>query len=318
MYDNQVFKFSTQNMKCILCRGNDFKLISEKDSKNKGELFVCVCNTCSMVSQNPIPTEQQVEHFYASKYRQDYKQVFEPKLKHVYRAGNLALNRLGLLTKNNIASGKLLDVGAGGGEFTYVSSQLGFDSTGVEPNIGYSNYARDQYQANVKTGQLADVDGKFDVITMFHVMEHIPDPVKTFKKLYDLLNEDGSLFIEVPNIESFSQSPDNTFFKAHIHYFSATTLIACASQYFVSVDLDNSDNNISVLFNRRSSVKEFKLPTKIDIDASKTILTHKSWFNYVFKGKGYQKAFNRIMVIIQDKRLVKANPKEILDGIVCK
>ena len=305
-------------MSCILCRGNDFKLISEKDSKSKGKLDVFVCNTCSMVSQNPIPTEQQLEQYYATEYRQDYKQVFEPKLKHVYRAGSLALNRLGFLSKNNVASGKLLDVGAGGGEFTYVSSQLGFDSTGVEPNIGYSNYARDQYQANVKTGQLADVDGKFDVITMFHVMEHIPDPVKTFKKLYDLLNEDGSLFIEVPNIESFSQSPDNTFFKAHIHYFSATTLIACASQYFVSVDLDNSDNNISVLFKRRSSVKEFKLPTKIDIDASKTILTHKSWFNYVFKGKGYQKAFNRIMVIIQDKRLVKANPKEILDGIVCK
>ena len=122
----------------------------------------------------------------------------------------------------------------------------------------------------------------------------------------------------MPNIESFSQSPDNTFFKAHIHYFSATTLIACASQYFVSVDLDNSDNNISVLFNRRSSVKEFKLPTKIDIDASKTLVTQKSWFNYVFKGKGYQKAFNRIMVIIQDTRLVKMEPRAILDAIISK
>ena len=305
-------------MSCILCRGNDFKLISEKDSKSKGKLDVFVCNTCSMVSQNPIPTEQQLEQYYATQYRQDYKQVFEPKLKHVYRAGSLALNRLGFLSKNNVASGKLLDVGAGGGEFTYVSSQSGFDSTGIEPNIGYSNYAKDHYQANVNTGQLADVDGKFDVITMFHVMEHIPDPVKTFKKLYDLLNQDGSLFIEVPNIESFSQSPGNTFFKAHIHYFSVATLIACANQYFVSADLDNSGNNIRILFNRRASIKEFKLPTKVDIEASKTILAHKSWFNYVFKGKGYQKAFNRVMVIIQDARLVKIEPRAILDAIISK
>ena len=305
-------------MSCILCQGNDFKLISEKDSKSKGELIICVCNTCSMVSQNPIPTEEQVEHYYATEYRQDYKQVFEPKLKHVYRAGNLAFYRLGFLTKNNVTSGKMLDVGAGGGEFTYVSSQLGFDSAGIEPNIGYSNYARDQYQANVKTGQLADVDGKFDVITMFHVMEHIPDPVKTFKKLYDLLNEDGSLFIEVPNIESFSQSPTNTFFKAHIHYFSAITLIACASQYFVSVDLDNSGNNISILFNRRSSVKEFELPKKLDIDASKALLIQKSWFNYIFKGKGYLKLLNRVRVIIQDARLAKIEPKAILETIVSK
>ena len=305
-------------MSCALCRGNDFKRISEKDSKNKGELIVCFCNSCSMVSQNPIPTEHQVEQYYATEYRQDYKQVFEPKLKHIYRAGNLALDRLGFLTKNNVASGKLLDVGAGGGEFTYVSSQLGFDSTGIEPNIGYSNYAKDQYQANVKTGQLADVDGKFDVITMFHVMEHIPDPIKTFKKLYDLLNEDGFLFIEVPNIESFSQSPGNTFFKAHIHYFSAATLIACASQYFVSVDLDNSDNNIRILFNRRPSIIEFELPKKNDIESSKSLITQKSWVNYVFKGRGYLKALNRVRVIIQDARLVKIEPKAILDAIVIK
>jgi len=305
-------------MSCALCRGNDFKRISEKDSKSKGELVVCFCNSCSMVSQNPIPTEHQVEQYYATEYRQDYKQVFEPKLKHIYRAGNLALDRLGFLIKNNVASGKLLDVGAGGGEFTYVSSQLGFDSTGIEPNIGYSNYAKDQYQANVKTGQLADIDGKFDVITMFHVMEHIPDPIKTFKKLYDLLNEDGFLFIEVPNIESFSQSPGNTFFKAHIHYFSAATLIACASQYFVSADLDNSGNNISILFNRRPSIKEFELPTKVDIEASKILVTQKSWFNYVFKGRGYLKALNRVRVIIQDARLVKIKPKAILDAIIIK
>jgi len=305
-------------MSCILCQGNDLKLISEKDSKSKGELIICVCNACSMVSQNPIPTEEQVEQYYATEYRQDYKQVFEPKLKHVYRAGNLAFYRLGFLTKNNVTSGKLLDVGAGGGEFTYVSSQLGFDSAGIEPNIGYSNYARDQYQANVKTGQLADVDDKFDVITMFHVMEHIPDPVKTFKKLYDLLNEDGSLFIEVPNIESFSQSPTNTFFKAHIHYFSAITLIACASKYFVSVDLDNSGNNISILFNRRSSIKEFELPKNLDIEASKVLVIQKSWFNYIFKGKGYLKALNRVRVIIQDMRLTKIEPKAILEAIVSK
>jgi len=303
-------------MSCALCHCDNFKLISEKDSKSKGELIVCFCNICSMVSQNPIPTEKQVEKYYALEYRQDYKQVFEPKLKHVYRAGNLALERLGFLTNNNVVSGKLLDVGAGGGEFTYVTSQLGFESIGIEPNIGYSNYAKDQYEANIKTGQLTDVEGKFDIITMFHVMEHIPDPVKTFKKLYDLLNEDGSLFIEVPNIESFSQSPNNTFFKAHIHYFSASTLIACASQYFSSVELDNSQNILRILFNRRPTIKEFELPTKSDIEFSKKLVTQKSWFNYIFKGKGYVKALNRVRVIIQDARLIKAEPRAILDVII--
>ena len=289
-------------MSCALCRGNNFKLISEKDSKSKDKLIVCFCNACSMVSQNPIPTEQQVEQYYATEYRQDYKQVFEPKLKHVYRAGNLALDRLGFLTKNNVLSGKLLDVGAGGGEFTYVSSQLGFDSTGIEPNIGYSNYARDQYQANVKTGQLADVDGKFDVITMFHVMEHIPDPIKTFKKLYDLLNEDGFLFIEVPNIESFSQSPGNTFFKAHIHYFSTATLVCAASKYFETIDID-CDSNLRVLFKRKAEVGDLLLPTQDQINQTIKRLKKKGWLEYIFKGSGYKKLPLRLSKIFIESRL---------------
>jgi len=299
----------------MLCGSNDFKLISKKDSKSKDELIVCLCKVCSMVSQNPIPTEQEVEQYYATEYRQDYKQVFEPKLKHVYRAGNLALNRVGFLTKNGVTSGKLLDAGAGGGEFTYVSSQLGFDSTGIEPNIGYSNYAKDQYQANVKTGQLADIDDNFDVITMFHVMEHIPDPVEAFKKLYDLLSSGGSLFIEVPNIETHSQSPVNTFFKAHIHYFSAATLTACASQYFDVIALDDS-GNLRILFEKKSDISEFELPAKKQINDSINIIHSKGWFNYVIKGKGYKKSFNRIKTIIQDTRLVKINPKAILDTII--
>ena len=306
-----------KNMNCMLCESNDFKLISKKDSKSKDELIVCLCNTCSMVSQNPIPTEQEVEQYYATEYRQDYKQVFEPKLKHVYRAGNLALNRLGFLTKNSVASGRLLDVGAGGGEFTYVSSQLGFDSTGIEPNIGYSNYAKDQYKANVKTGQLTDIDDKFDVITMFHVMEHIPDPVKTFKKLYDLLNEDGSLFIEVPNIETHSQSPDNTFFKAHIHYFSAATLTACASQYFDVSELDDS-GNLRILFKKKDNISEFELPTKKQVNNSINIINSKGWFNYIFAGKGYLKAIDRIIIILNDRKLPKITAKRTLDKIISK
>lgn len=302
-------------MVCSLCSDNNFKVIFKKDSKSKKALIVCVCNTCSMVSQNPIPTEQEVAQYYSTEYRQDYKQAYEPKLKHVYRAGNLALNRLRFLTNNNITSGKLLDIGAGGGEFTYISNKLGFVSTGIEPNIGYSNYAKNQYQANVKTGQLADIDDKFDVITAFHVIEHIPGSIKTFEKLYDLLNKKGYLLIEVPNIETYNQSPANTFFKAHIHYFSETTLISAASQFFSVVSLDNS-SNLCILFEKRQSAQKLKLPAQSQVNQTKKILEKKGWFSYVIKGKGYKKAFNRLKVIIQDTCLIKASPKVILDTII--
>ncbi len=304
-------------MSCVLCGDNNFGVISEKDSKNKSTLMVYMCKTCSMVSQNPVPTEEELQQYYAEYYRQDYKQAYEPKLKHVYRAGNLAINRLGFLSKNNITSGMLLDVGAGGGEFTYISSQLGFNSAGIEPSIGYSNYAKAFYQANVKTGELADIDDKFDIITMFHVMEHIPCPIKTFEKLYGLLNDNGLLFIEVPNIETHEQSPDNTFFKAHIHYFSKVSLICSASQYFSVIDAENT-GNLRVLLKKNKTIKELKLPTKVQVSETQKILEEKGWLSYITKGKGYKKVFNRMKVIIQDKQLAKINAKDLLDSIVKK
>ena len=168
-------------MSCVLCKQNNFLTVSKKDAKNNAFLKVSFCKSCGMVQQEPIPTEEEVGEYYATEYRQDYKKTYVPKLKHVLRAGNLALDRITFLQKNGIAEGKLLDVGAGGGEFTYLCGLTGFESEGVEPNIGYSDYAQNEYGVNIKTGQLSDVEGQFQVITMFHVLEHIPDPVATFE-----------------------------------------------------------------------------------------------------------------------------------------
>ena len=200
----------------------------ESETKNNSYLKVVFCKGCGMVQQDPIPSEKEVNEYYSNEYRQDYKRTNIPKIKHVYRAGNLALERINFLKERNIIKGNLLDVGAGGGEFTYLSGRLGFISQGIEPNIGYSNYARKEYGINIQTGHLSDVCQKFDLITMFHALEHIPNPIQTFKLLYELLNNEGSLFIEVPNIETKDASPHNIYFKAHIHYFSRIRIIRYA------------------------------------------------------------------------------------------
>ena len=62
--------------------------------------------------------------YYSNEYREDYKKTFTPQKKHVFRAGQLALERIKFLKERNIFQGSLLDVGAGGGEFTYLSGKL--------------------------------------------------------------------------------------------------------------------------------------------------------------------------------------------------
>ena len=211
--------------------------------------------------------------------------------------------------------GKLLDVGAGGGEFTYLSGKLGFISQGIEPNIGYSNYAREEYGILIKTGQLSDVDDKFNVITMFHALEHIPNPGKTFELLFGLLEKNGHLLIEVPNIETRDASPHNIYFKAHIHYFSAATLVSSASKYFETINID-SDSNLRILFKKREFSCVTKLPTFEQVVRTTMRLEKKGWLEYIFKGNGYKKLPLRLNKIFIESRLQHKSGIKILNNII--
>ena len=303
-------------MSCILCEKNEFDIVSSKDAKNNALLKVVFCKGCGMIQQDPIPSEDAVNEYYSNEYREDYKKTFTPKTKHVYRAGKLALKRIKFLKERNILQGNLLDVGAGGGEFTYLSSKLGFISEGIEPNVGYSNFAREEYGINIQTGHLSDVCQKFDLITMFHALEHIPNPIKTFKLLYELLNNEGNLFIEVPNIETKDASPHNIYFKAHIHYFSAATLTSAASQYFEKIDEDIG-SNLRILFKRKDTVEEdLVYPSLEQINQSTLRLQEKGWFEYLINGRGYKKLPLRIKQLYTESRLNYESSIEVLDDIL--
>ena len=301
-------------MNCILCNKNNFETISSRDSKNNSFLKVVFCKSCGMIQQDPIPSEKEMRDYYANEYRQDYKKTYVPKLKHILRAGNLAIDRIIFLQKNFITEGKLLDVGAGGGEFTYLCGLKGFESEGIEPNIGYSNFAQNEYSININTGQLSDVEGQFEVITMFHVLEHIPDPVHTFEKLWGLLTDNGYLFIEVPNIETNDASPHNIYFKAHIHYFSEATLISAASNCF-EVIATESQSNLRVIFRKKSAYEKLVLPSKVQVDNTNKRLKQKGWLEYIFRGSGYQKLYYRVKSIIIEAMLSKQSGLDLLQKI---
>jgi len=302
-------------MSCILCEHNNFKIISRIDSKNNSLLKIVLCNACGMVQQDPIPSDDEVNEYYSNEYRQDYKKTYIPKIKHVFRAGNLALERINFLKNRGVYNGKLLDVGAGGGEFTYLSGKLGFMSQGIEPNIGYSNYAREEYGIKIETGQLSNVVGKINVITMFHALEHIPNPIKTFELLFGLLRDDGYLLIEVPNIETNDASPHNIYFRAHIHYFSASTLVSAASKYFDKIDIV-SDSNLRVLFKRKEVIGHLTFPSLEQIARTARRLQKKGWLEYIFKGDGYKKLPLRLIKIFIEFRVGNNTGIKILNEII--
>jgi 2-polyprenyl-3-methyl-5-hydroxy-6-metoxy-1,4-benzoquinol methylase len=186
-----------------------------------------MCETCGHVFTNPAPTEAELNAYYSSKYRSEYKGVLTPKRKHVLRAGFRALERLERLQQFAKPPAKVLDVGAGGGEFAYLLATAGYDVSGIEPNAGYAGYAKQSYGVNIQgtTLELAQFGlEQFDVITLHHVFEHLLDLRGGLAKLREWLKPGALIVIEVPNVMSWFHAPRRRFHAAHLHAFNQAGL----------------------------------------------------------------------------------------------
>jgi len=215
---------------CNLCGGAEVSVLSQV-SRSGDRLRSVACRQCGLVWSDPRPHDAR--RFYEDDYRLSYKGTFEPRPKHVLRAGKVAVSRLAKVERFLAGSMRVLDVGSGGGEFAYLLKKLGHDVHGIEPNRGYGDYAVRQYGIGVTLGFAGDVpleETAFDLITIWHVLEHTEDPAEVLRQLRCALRPDGVVVIEVPNVEATCQSPRSTFHEAHLYNFNLASLEAMCSK----------------------------------------------------------------------------------------
>jgi 2-polyprenyl-3-methyl-5-hydroxy-6-metoxy-1,4-benzoquinol methylase len=241
---------------CNLCQSHEGTLVAAKDRHGQ-PLPVTCCATCGLTYVDPIPTRDELARFYAERYRLEYKQASRPRLKHIYRAGKVALGRLRIAGLLSAPPARVLDCGAGGGEFSYLLTSRGYRLTGIEPNDGYREYARAEYGVDLRPGTLDDNEfssAEFDLITIFHVLEHVPDPRAALRRLAAWLKPGGHLYIEVPNALTDVSSPSNLYHRAHLYYFAAAPLAALAQQAglaTVLIDGGAQNANLTAIFCKR-------------------------------------------------------------------
>jgi 2-polyprenyl-3-methyl-5-hydroxy-6-metoxy-1,4-benzoquinol methylase len=303
---------------CGLCNSNKNNVFVKKDAKNSNDLRIAICLNCSLVQQEELPSDEALKIYYSHNYRQDYKKTYSPKLKYVRRAGLAAKDRIAFLKKyiQKSSNQKLLDIGAGGGEFVYLASKNGFDARGIEPNEGYSSFAKSKYDVNIETSMLDDLTvDSADVITLFHVFEHMANPQKVIEKLSCILKEDGYLLIEVPNIFQKDASPHNIFFKAHLFYYSKYTLISAASKFFDVVQIDDV-GNLKILFKKKNVLPtSIKLPNQSELNETLNRLNQKGWIEYLIMGGGLLKPVKRIKQKYSELFIGNLTPKQLLDSL---
>lgn len=211
---------------CPLCADPTSSLISRK-ARDGSSLSTVLCRTCGLARTDPMPSEQQLAAYYRDEYRSDYKGVTIPKTKHVLRAARLARHRLALLAPLLPPGSSLLDLGAGGGEFVHLAGKAGFRARGIEPNAGYANYASQTLGLGIVPGtwQSYHADaGSLGAVTLFHVLEHLPDPLACLRRLHLWLQHDGVLVVEVPHLLPAAGNPRNRFHRAHLLHFTPETL----------------------------------------------------------------------------------------------
>ena len=213
---------------CRLCGGVKKIPVSQKD-RHGNPLETVLCAGCGVITNRPIPSDDELAVFYREKYRTEYKGQSVPRMRQVCR--NLRREHAHIRSHWEIYQSRknCLDLGSGSGEFMFLLSRLGVKCLGVEPDQDYSAYCRDHLGLDIRTQTLEETDfpeGAFDFIRLSHVLEHMPDPVRSLRTLCRWLSDDGILFISVPNIEIEAERKmqGRLFHFGHIFNFNPYTL----------------------------------------------------------------------------------------------
>lgn len=238
---------------CRLCEGTERQVLATR-GRGLVPLTTVACRGCGLVSHHPLPDPAEVAAFYATRYRMAYKGGWEPKRKHALRALRGAIARARRLAPLLRPGAPVLDVGASSGEFTYVMQRAGFAARGIEPNLGYADFARRTYGIAVESGGLEEAaiaPGSLDLVTLNHVLEHLADPWDALRRIGQSLAPGGLVFIEVPNLAGVRKQAANTFHPAHIWNFTPPTLAMLAWQAGFAPLAEEDLAGTSVVFRQR-------------------------------------------------------------------
>ena len=176
-----------------------------KDHVVSGESFaLSLCENCKLIFTNPRPAKELIANYYDSK---DYTPHSEKKsiVNLIYRLVRTINNRgkIKLISKYS-GKGKILDVGCGTGNFLKSCRNNGWIITGVEPVVSAANYASEILGIPVLKDIFSIEEGtQFDVITFWHVLEHIYNIDEVIEKAKSHLSKNGRIFFALPNNKSY-------------------------------------------------------------------------------------------------------------------
>lgn len=227
-------------MTCLACGNDDSDLFCTAVDRFRGLAEpvwrIERCTRCGFGWTAPTPSEEETAAFYPSNYFGDVKQTLED-----YLSGRLSGTRSWRgstekvqLVERYVRNGRILDIGCGDGKFLWALNQKRWDATGIDtlPETLSLVQARIPslrlIEGNIYSNALPE--RSFDVLTMWHVLEHLADPAAILSRAGALLRPGGWLFISLPRFDSLQASIFRSHWYAfddvprHLYHFSKPAL----------------------------------------------------------------------------------------------
>lgn len=231
-----------ERVPCNLCGSDDLETVYEaradlerdpnladKFRASSDELLtqpLVRCRRCSLLFVNPRVSSRAMLEGYATGADPAYVSQMPSRVRTFART----LERIDRLRP---AKGRLLDVGTAAGAFLKAAKDDGWDVTGVEPNQWLAEWGRSEYGVTIHVGSIDEVAlpaASYDVVTLWDVIEHTPDPMHVLRRAHALLAPGGLLVVNYPDIGSWiarAMGRKWPFLSSvHLYYFTRETMRA--------------------------------------------------------------------------------------------
>ena len=226
---------------CPVCQSQTLKeTLTVKDyTVSQEEFKIVTCKKCGFRFTNPRPDGDAIGEYYKAESYISHTNTSKGLISKIYQEVRkfTLKGKLNLINRLSPKKGKLLDVGCGTGMFLDVARENGWKVNGIEPDAGARAIAEKTNQIKINDEVLLSFQHEtFDVISLWHVLEHIHQLNETIEWLKARLSKNGSLIIAVPNHESKDANIYQEHWAAydvprHLYHFSQNSIKELFAKY---------------------------------------------------------------------------------------
>ncbi len=225
--------------RCPVCGSSDLTtFLTCSDHYASGETFDIVsCGGCGFRFTQDFPDESEIGSYYETAdyvSHSDTRKGLMNRVYHLVRKYMLAQKVKMTCSLSGLQKGDVLDIGCGTGYYLGAMKQAGWNTIGVEKSALAAEAARTHFGLTI-SDDLKEIEGesRFDVITLWHVMEHLQDLPQVFESLRRLLRPGGTLIVALPNSASYDAALYGEYWGAydvprHLWHFAPDTFARLA------------------------------------------------------------------------------------------